>query len=74
MSDYTALERRLIEEVDIMTRKLAVITTERDDLQRKLNTAVSYLKTGKAKFSPHTTNSLVDEFIDDFDDSKGGDK
>ena len=32
MSDYTALERRLMAEVDRMTQQLAAVTKERDEL------------------------------------------
>ena len=36
---------------------------ERDDLKSLLEEAVSYLRQGKAKFAPNTTNSHVDIFL-----------
>lgn len=38
-----------------------------ESLNAKLAKAVSFLKQGKAKFSPHTTNSFVDEFIENYE-------
>ena len=40
---------------------------ELDRLKELLNEAISYLREGKAKFSPHTTNSHVDVFLSRFD-------
>jgi hypothetical protein len=36
---------------------------ERDELKEQLAEAVSYLREGKAKFAPTTTNSHVDVFL-----------
>jgi hypothetical protein len=33
-------------------------------LEEKLNEAVDYLRQGKVQFTPNTTNSLVDGFLD----------
>jgi hypothetical protein len=42
---------------------------EIDRLNELLSEAVLYLRQGKAKFAPHTTNSNVDEFLSKFDPS-----
>jgi len=43
----------------------AVLTLAQDlhEARLELQKAVKYLKEGKAKFAPNTTNSFVDEFI-----------
>jgi len=33
------------------------------ELKEQLKQAVQYLREGKAKFTPNTTNSFVDEFL-----------
>lgn len=40
---------------------------ERDEIKAALTQAVDYLKQGKAKFAPNTTNSFVDDFIAKWD-------
>jgi len=46
-----------------LSKHLDSMAAERDALRAKLAKAVQYLKEGKARFSPHTTNSFVDDFI-----------
>jgi len=43
----------------------AVLALAQDihELREELRTAVNYLRQGKIKYAPHTTNSLVDDFI-----------
>ena len=41
-----------------------------EHLVDELHTAIKYLKAGKQQFSPNTTNSLVDDFLKKFDESK----
>lgn len=40
------------------------LRNENIELKDKLKTAIKYLKEGKAKFTPNTTNSDVDYFIE----------
>ena len=43
------------------------------EMEEKLRIAVDYLKQGKKKFAPNTTNSDVDVFISDYESKiKGG--
>ncbi len=42
-----------------------------DAIKRELETALHYLRVGKAKFTPHTTNSDVDMFIEKHSNSWG---
>ena len=65
-SEYLSLKSDYEEESFLRKeaeQSLAVVTAERDDLKNKLDIAINYLKQGKARFAPSTTNSLVDEFI-----------
>lgn len=47
---------------------------ENELLKSKLATAVQYLKEGKIKFAKDTTNSLVDDFLKDYEQRKGEDE
>lgn len=42
--------------------------SEAKQIKEELKTAVKYLREGKAKFSPHTTNSDVDVFLEKYKD------
>lgn len=50
-------------EVERLDQEVKTLTAERERLNKALEQAVAYLKEGKAKFAPSTTNSLVDDFI-----------
>jgi hypothetical protein len=41
-------------------------------LREDLRTAIALLREGKQKFSPNTTNSLVDDFLSKFDEPGDG--
>lgn len=45
---------------------------ENKELKRKLNEAYQYLREGKLKFSPMTTNSLVDDWLKWYEESGEG--
>jgi hypothetical protein len=49
--------------VTVETAWIEDLLSERDALKAKLEKAVQYLKEGKARFAPGTTNSFVDDFI-----------
>ena len=38
------------------------------ELKVALGTAIKYLKEGKKKFAKHTTNSLVDDFLEKWEE------
>lgn len=65
---------------DVEIRKLSKMTNERDaalarvaQLENNLHTAVDYLMQAKAQFAPHTDNSFVDIFIEDYCKSRSRD-
>jgi len=41
----------------------SILIRENIELRAKLETAIRFLKEGKALFRPNTTNSFVDDFI-----------
>lgn len=43
--------------------QIAVLKDENERLRKRLDEAVDYLKQGKARFAPTTTNSFVDDFL-----------
>lgn len=43
------------------------------ELENELSTAVKYLKEGKKRFAPNTTNSHVDEFLKKYEKEKSHD-
>lgn len=51
------IERRML------NKEYAALQEENKRLREALEKAVAYLEEGKRKFTPHTTNSFVDDFI-----------
>jgi len=47
--------------------KLLLVEKDLEKLREAFDQAVQYLKEGKAQFTPHTTNSFVDDFIKKWD-------
>lgn len=45
----------------------AALHDEIEALEAKLAKAVQFLREGKAKFTPNTTNSFVDDFLADYE-------
>jgi len=56
----------------LMLPELLRLRGERDRLQERLKTAVQYLREGKIRFTPGTTNSFVDDFIAAYDAEEPG--
>jgi hypothetical protein len=56
-----ACEEFIKEQLDFSASSVTV--SKHVDYQNELRTAVQYLRQGKARFSPNTTNSLVDDFL-----------
>lgn len=59
-------------ESDRLNKELCEKDVEIMKLKEELRLAVKYLKEGKAKFAPSTTNSFVDDFIAKHEDKVSG--
>ena len=78
------VRRLILTDVDpALRRACKVLLIERDDFEVRIKDlhvalieAVGYLKVGKVKFAPNTTNSHVDYFIEKWaqDDKAKGDE
>ena len=59
MSDYTALERRLIAEVDRMTRHLAAVTAERNEMENTIRIQHELMKTAELRGMQKASEELA---------------
>lgn len=62
ITEYEHLEKR----IEAQTEVFAKVVGERNELREDLDKALQYLREGKAKFRPHTTNSLVDDLLEKY--------
>jgi len=78
--EIAARQQAAADAIRDMQAQLASVTAERDELLKDkarleylLHEAVTLLRAGKQQFTPHTTNSEVDDFIGRFDAAMRGD-
>jgi len=72
VNEITSLRESLAEYENLPSgMRSAKLHVENESLRELLQLAVQYLKEGKAKFRPNTTNSFVDDFIAKHDTKLG---
>jgi hypothetical protein len=55
-------------EVTVSYKSFSILLDERDELKQDLHKAIKFLREGKAKFAPTTTNSFVDDLLKKYEE------